>query len=758
MLTSEATAPMLPGLDSVRDGDRSTKWFSEVGCVVREGAERQVFVAGTLVCSFDEDDRLARNLVVVGLGESGGHIGRLARAFEISEQTIRVLRKKHARGGATALVPQPKRPPRSKPKLNGRERRVIERRFELGKRPSELVAWVEEKYGVKRSTVYAIHRDWRARRAHTADAEEVTADEDIEAEQVPLAATESDADVEAAAGDDKEGRVVEVEVASTHRGGEGGLEDASGRGTEREPEPAVTVADARLEPGTTRNVQHVGTWLMLAMVMKLGLYEMVSRAATAKRIPLRGLRLALDATIAALSIGERSVEGVRRVATPTSGSLLRTKTAPSASWVRTVLGRVAGAHATIQEGMAKLYLAVAASRDVAVFYLDNHLRPYTGKFTVRKGWRMQDKRVMPGTTDYYVHDVDGRPVLRVSEPSHGHLTAFLRPIADKLRRALGGSTQIVLAFDRGGAYPATMAELRDAGIHFVTYERKPYALLPSAMFEPDEIVRVGKEVYTIYENRLANLGKGRGRVRRIAVLCPDARQINLLAVSELPAKTLLEIMLGRWKQENGFKYGDERWGINQLDGRRVEKYAPDTMIPNPARRRLDHALRIARRIEGDARCKLATLADDDSRRAKYEQQIDDAIADQQILLDQRPTMPKHVELRHSELANELVHHTHEYKGLLDIVRIACANAESDYAATLAPLLPRDKEAKKVLANLFTAPGDIRVAKTSIRVTLAPAATNGERKALEHFVAKLDDLHLTLPADPDRRRLRFRIQH
>jgi hypothetical protein len=105
------------------------------------------------------------------------------------------------------------------------------------------------------------------------------------------------------------------------------------------------------------------------------------------------------------------------------------------------------------------------------------------------------ERVVPGTSDCYAHDVDGRPVLRVTEPSHGHLTAFLRPIADTLRRALGSGTQIVLAFDRGGAYPATMAELRDAGVHFVTYERKPYAVLSSTMFEPDGIVRIGKEVY-----------------------------------------------------------------------------------------------------------------------------------------------------------------------------------------------------------------------------------------------------------------------
>jgi transposase len=324
MLTSDETAPMLPGLESAPDGDRSTKWFSEIGCVVREGTKRQVFVAGTLVCSFDEDDRLARNVVVVGLAESGGHIGRLARAFEISEQTVRVLRKKHARGGAAALVPQPKRPPRSKPKLNGRQRRVIERRFELGKRPSELVAWVEEKYGVKRSTVYAIHREWRARRAKRTEG--VTAKEGVEPEQVPRAVAEIDDAIEPAgdeveAGDEQEARAAEGEVASTHDGGEGGPEDVPEAATEAR----VTVRDAQLEPGTTRNVQPVGTWLMLAMVMKLGLYDVLTRAAAAKRLPLRGVRLALDATIAALSIGERSVEGVRRVATPTAGSLLRAR-------------------------------------------------------------------------------------------------------------------------------------------------------------------------------------------------------------------------------------------------------------------------------------------------------------------------------------------------------------------------------------------------------------------------------------------------
>jgi hypothetical protein len=409
----------------------------------------------------------------------------------------------------------------------------------------------------------------------------------------------------------------------------------------------------------------------------------------------------------------------------------------------------------IRDAMAKQYLTtLAATSELAVFYVDNHLRPYTGKFTLRRGWRMQDKRVRPGSSDYYVHDIDGRPVMRLTEPAHGHLTDFLRPIADKLRKALGIGVQIVLAFDRAGAFPEAMAELRDACIHFVTYERRPYPLLAASAFS--ETVRIGKELFALHETRMTNLGRGRGRVRRIAVLTPDGSQINLLAVSDLPAQQLLAIMLGRWRQENGFKHANERWGINQLDGRKLAHYRPDTVIPNPARRRLDHALRIARHSEGDARCKLAQLDLDDPRRDKYDKQIADALADQQQLLAQRPQIPKHVELQHSELAGQLVHHTLEYKGLLDTVRIACANAESDLAAMLAPLLPRPKEAKKILANLFAAPGDVRVGERSIRVTLAPAATDLEREALTTLLDLLDEAELVLPGDPARRDLRFRI--
>jgi len=166
--------------------------------------------------------------------------------------------------------------------------------------------------------------------------------------------------------------------------------------------------------------------------------------------------------------------------------------------------------------MAVGYLQAAREDEQApaVFYVDNHLRPYTGQEVVRRGWRMQDKRVVPGASDYYVHDQDGRPVLRKDVPSNGPLTQFLTPIAKLLRLALGPTQKIVLAFDRAGAYPEQLAELREEGFEFVTYERRPFPVLHTSAF--DGTAELDGETVAIHDARI-NLGRGRGRVRRIAI-------------------------------------------------------------------------------------------------------------------------------------------------------------------------------------------------------------------------------------------------
>jgi hypothetical protein len=307
-------------------------------------------------------------------------------------------------------------------------------------------------------------------------------------------------------------------------------------------------------------VQHAGAFIVLALLQTLGLYrhaetlrkDAINDGDTDRRyLGKTALRVALDAAIIALVTGQKCIEGVRRVATPSAKILLRVASpVPSESWVRGVLGRFAQARGQALHLVTSFALIEEAqrahARDArAWFYVDGHMRPYTGKHVLRKGWRMQDKRVRPGSSDYWVHDQDGRPLLRINSPSHESMTERLRPIARLLRDGLDHAgaeqTKIALVFDRAGAFPNEMASLRDAGVEFVTYERGPYARLLSTEF--DQQLTLAGEVVRYCEKHDKNLGSGRGRVRRINLLTEDGDQVNIVGVSEASSEEMITALL-----------------------------------------------------------------------------------------------------------------------------------------------------------------------------------------------------------------------
>lgn len=710
------------------------RWFSPTGSVVIRGARSSVFVGGLLLGEFDDEDRDRgrRNVLAVAVAKSGVHLGRLAAAFGMGEEYLRRLRRKEETGGPAALL-------LARMGANGTvteaQRASWHEQFAAGLTPKAVCREQPRRGRHAYSTVWREHRSWLAARSSrdSAVASAVEPSEPTPADDQlalwPAAATSIAAAV-----------------------------------TEPEHEPTEDEGGKTIVPMTARSarsssaVQHVGTWLMVALAAELGLHEEASRTLVRRTGDHDAVRIALDAVVCALAIGQRCVEGVRRLATPSGPALLRSERVPSASGVRRLLGRLIAdtdGGAALEARMGERFIQAARADDgPAVFYVDNHLRPYTGQEVIRKGWRMQDRRVLPGTSDYYIHDEDGRPVLRIAVPSHDSLPALLPPLSAKLRDALGADERILLAFDRAGAHAAPLAELRDAGFEVVTYERKPYPDLPTTAFTATVIAG---ETVGLHESRLRNLGAGRGRVRRIAVLTEDGRQVNFLAVSKEPAVRLVEILWLRWRQENGFKHGVERWGINQLDDRSVEPVPPGTIIPNPARRRLDRAFRLARVAEGDARRVLARRLSGDPRRDAAEQELADALQRQQDIEALRPYMPTHAPVENTELAGKLVRHPGQLKAVIDVIRVVCANAESDLATSLAPHLRRPREAKKVVANLLAAPGQVVVTDASIRVRLAPAANRSERHAIEGLFRTLNQRGLTLPGDRKRVPLRFELQ-
>lgn len=748
--TSATTiSPVLP-FRSVESSRPEILWFSGIGCVEHGETHCEVRVGGTLIGRYDRKERGVRNTLLVALAsDPRQHQRKLAAAFGVSIETVRLVRRKAEKDGIESVWSGGVigRPVKLTPALRSR----LEKLFEQGLSCPEAHKRVRRNHDISERSVRLVRQQWHADKRKKQPESIAPPVEDAEESgqlSLPLSS----------ASEPREPPVTAEEATEMNSGPPEAIASQTADNDEDDELPASEVIGGD-------HIQHVGSWLLIATVAQLGLHACVARQ-WGQRAGQKALRIALDGIIVALAIGQQSVEGVRRLATKTAPLLLRAAHAPSASWVRRLWHRFADevGSVSLHWSMAGVYMDQArhALDEPAVFYVDNHMRPYTGKHTVRKGWRMQDKRPRPGITDYYVHDEDGRPMLRASAASHDSLTQWLNPIAWLLRQGLGKQQRILLAFDRAGAYPQQMATLRDKGVEFVTYERRPYSLFASTVF--DQQVTVRGQTIQVYDQRMKNLGKGRGRVRRIALRMEDGKQVNLLAISEAPTERLIEIMMGdpdarggRWQQENAFKHGGERWGNNQLDGRRVLHYDPDTVIPNPARRRLDRALKMARIREGLARRDLARQPEGQVKHDRAQHNLTEAIAEQTQLEALRPETPTHAPLQQTELAERLVYHDHHYKTALDTVRIACANAETDLACELAPHLPKPAEAKNNLANLFAAPGRVRVTKTTIRVTLQPAANNAELRAFEKMLAVVNRRNLTLPGDPSRRQLRFQVQ-
>jgi hypothetical protein len=450
---SQSTVVALP----LADPSPGTTWFDARSCVVLgEEGLRRVFVGGRLVGSFGTKEYAERNVMLIALTEEPtAHLGQVADAFAVSTETLRQLRALAARGGIEAVTRR-RRGGSAGRGLTARDRAKLVASFENGATIES--AWEQIRRRASRATVGRLKKEWDAHTLALAPAEPVV-------EIAPQM------------------RLDDVLVAAGASAGEANDEPpASSEANAPPTEGDGATLPLRSEPVTSaRWVQHVGTWLMLAMVRHLGLYD-AAREACADEDTREQLRIALDAFVCALALGEGCVEGVRRLMTPSGHALLRSNRAPSATWVRRVFGAFADERsaARLHFAMARRYVREAhaeTERDVVVFYVDNHLRPYTGKETIRKGWRMQDKRVRPGVTDVYVHDEAGNPVLRLADATNSSLTTWLSAVAKILRNMVGPEARVVLAFDRGGAFPEQLAALRDKGFELVTYERKPYPLL-----------------------------------------------------------------------------------------------------------------------------------------------------------------------------------------------------------------------------------------------------------------------------------------
>ncbi|EQD47265.1 hypothetical protein B2A_08495, partial [mine drainage metagenome] len=155
----------------------------------------------------------------------------------------------------------------------------------------------------------------------------------------------------------------------------------------------------------------------------------------------------------------------------TFGRLLGLDRAPEVKTLRRALGRLAAHHCAEQMGAELARVRVAERGELMGFlYVDGHVRAYHGERTISKAYVARRHLAMPATTDYWINDRGGDPLLLITAELDASLAKAFPELLRRVRATLG-KRPVTIVFDRGGWSPKLFRSMINQGFDILTYRK-----------------------------------------------------------------------------------------------------------------------------------------------------------------------------------------------------------------------------------------------------------------------------------------------
>jgi len=451
------------------------------------------------------------------------------------------------------------------------------------------------------------------------------------------------------------------------------------------------------------------------------------------------------------------------------GRLLGLDRAPEVKTLRRRLTRLAAKHCAEQLGVELARVRVDQRGHLMGFlYVDGHVRVYHGERAISSRTYVPRRHLaMPASTDYWINDRSGDPLLVITGEMDAALTKALPRLLGEVRR-LVGEQRVTVVFDRGGWSPKLFSRMIRDGFDVLTYRKGRCRRINERRFIRRRAEFDRRWVDYLLHDQPVRFLKGKLRLRQVTRLCDDGHQTQVITSRwDLSDIEVAYRMFERWRQENFFKYMREEFLLDALVDYQIEPDDPTRTIPNPEHRALDKEIRAARVELGRLEREYGAAAADnpEQRRptmrgfkavnGRVGKQLRAARARVAQLFEKRRGVPKRIEIRDlSERA--VVRLATERKHLTDIIKMVAYQAESDLLALLRPHYARaDQEGRTLLHELFATAGDIRVCNRELRITLAPLSSPHRTHAAEALCQVLDQTATVFPGSS--LRIRFSVR-
>jgi hypothetical protein len=741
-------------------------------CSLRiEADQRVIVVAGLPVHHYRGEDAVAEAYAMVFLVEAGfAQQTDVARAFARSVRSVRRYQGRYAQGGMAALG-RAEGWCRGRRRISGKRLRSIE----LLKSQGVSNRAIAHRLGVSEKAIRKLIGPSKpAESAQLAFAEITTAaaEKPPTTAGVPSATSTGEAadratpSAENRAGDRApitaladDGEVVPMSLDR----------DASDRTFDRQLAYLGLLDDAAPLFREGSSVPGVGVLLALPCLLESGLLR-ISRKLYGEIGPaFYGLRTTVLTLLLMALLRIKRPEHLKERDPAAFGRLLGLDRAPEVKTLRRRLTRLAAHHCAEQLGAELARLRVDQRGHLMGFlYVDGHVRAYHGQRAISsKAYVARRHLAMPASTDYWVNDRSGDPLLVITGEVNAALTKALPRLLGEVRD-LVGERRVTIVFDRGGWSPKLFGTMIKDGFDLLTYRKGRCRRVNERRFIRRRAELDGRWVDYLLHDQPVGFLKGKLRLRQVTRLCDGGHQTQVITSRwDLRDIEVAYRMFERWRQENFFKYMREEFLLDALVDYQIEPEDPTRTIPNPERRALDKQLRAARadlaRIEREygaaaadnAEQRRPTMRGFKIAHGRLGKQLRTARARVAQLFEQRRNVPKRVEVRDLN-ERAVVKLASERKHLTDIIKMVAYQAESDLLALLRPHYARvEQEGRTLLHELFATAGDIRVCDGELHITLAPLSSPHRTHAAQALCAMLDQTATIFPGS--RLRIRFAVR-
>lgn len=713
-----------------------------------EADQRVILVHGVVYAHYSQEDRLAEAYALGTLFESGyADQNDLARSFGYSTRTLRRFQQRLRSGGLNALVRPQGRPADTStgPKPNARDRTILRLKAQgLSNRGIGGRLGLDEK--MIRKTLRWL--GWQLAPEATLPllpkvdppAEPVTISDSL-SDQLPLPAAPPPPPQKEEGGSKPSAQSLDLNPFD--------------RSMDRLWAKIGLLDDALPLFAPAQNLPRAGVLLAIPALVASGLLPAAEKIYGNLHPSFYGLRTTLVASVLLALLRIPRPEALKEYSPGELGRIVGLDRMPEVKTLRRKLSQVAKRQGSYALGQAIAQRRIRErGRVVGFLYVDGHVRAYHGKRTIPKAYVSRRRLAAPATTDYWVNDRRGDPLLVVTAEANAVLTHMLPNLLGEVRKLLGPKRKATVVFDRGGWSPKLFRKLLALGFDLLTYRKGRTRRIAEARFAEHKAKLDGRPVQYLLHDQAVRFLKGKLRLRQITRLSPNGHQTPILTSRwDLPAVQVAYRMFERWRQENFFKYLGEEYLIDALVDYQVEPDDPNRSVPNPARKAVEKELRRSRAQLTKLRESYAaidTLPRGLSRSArqkakkKLRTEIDPAREEIEKLRARHRSLPPRVPVAKTQ-KEAVVKLSTERKHLTNVLKMIAYQMESDLLELIRPHYKRvEEEGRTFIQTALQDAADLEPTQDQLCITLAPLSSLHRSRVLQALCETLNETHTKFP--------------